>query len=140
MRLSEATVVISGLGLMGGSLALALAPVLDSWIKSIEAHALDLGLNGEPLPGTKVVEKRATRKWVGDAYEQLFVRGVPTDKMLTEPELLSPAQLEKRLGKKEFKEVAADLCPAVASGYTLARDTDAREAKRLGPTTDFDVL
>lgn len=122
------------------SKALTAFPMIEGWMKACEAYALTLGLSGDNVPGFKVVEKRATRRWVDTAEEQLRARGVAPADLYAEPEMRSPAQLEKQLKKKVFKEVAADLCPAVSSGYTLAPVEDAREPKRLSAHADFSVV
>jgi hypothetical protein len=65
-------------------------------------------------------------------------RGIPDVQLLEPGELRSPAQLEKHIGKKRFKEVAQDLCPSISSGVTLARLDDKRNAVQI--ESGFDAL
>lgn len=47
--------------------------LIDKWLDSIEAHAVECGLSGAPLPGTKIVRTSGRRMW---ADEKLVVEGL----------------------------------------------------------------
>ena len=64
-----------------------------------------------------------------------------------EPEILSPAQLEKRLGenaprgkKKEAGKVLEPLIEKVSSGYALVPESDDRPPAKRIEATAFDLL
>lgn len=97
---------------------------IELYIEKVREHALSILKRGETIDGWKLVEKRSTRKWL-DADKTLTAAkrkwGV---KAFTEPELLSPAQLEKVAGKDWVNERVSN----VSSGVTIARERDKREA------------
>ena len=102
--------------------ALAGADMLELWIGAIREHAfLSLKLGGT-VPGWKLVEKRASRKWNDAAKAATLAKKIKG--AFSEPELLSPAQFEK-LGATQ-KAFVAEHASAVSSGLTLARGTDSR--------------
>lgn len=96
------------------------AELLESWIDSVRVLAYDMLENNVKVPGFKLVAKRGTRQWVNDA--------APVDLLgdkAYESKLISVAQAEKIIGKKNFP---ADLAVSVSSGSTLAADSDPRPA------------
>lgn len=105
--------------------ALALADKMEAFISNVRAAAMDAAMRGEQILGHKLVQKVARRKWrdeaaVLDALPEAAARGV-----------LSPAQLEKALGKRSFAERAAHLVVQESSGLTLVADTDRRPAVEI---------
>ena len=89
--------------------------------------------NGVTVPGWKLVDKRATRKWAADDAEitaeitaeiAAEFGGIGTDK-LYKTELLSPAQMEKVL-KEYGLVIPALLLKTVSSGHTLVPESDKR--------------
>ncbi len=107
---------------------LAQADMLDDWIKELRNMAHVMLDNGVSVPGYKLVQKRATRQWVNEeiAKAAFSEMGIPMKEMLN-LELLSPAQMEKRL-KKSKLALPDDLVVAVSSGTTLASESDPRSA------------
>jgi hypothetical protein len=105
---------------------LANADILEDWIKDLRALAHQMLDSGAPVPGYKLVQKRATRQWVDDkkAADALTEMGLVAYK---EPEVLSPAQAEKELKKRKLA-LPDDLVVAVSSGTTLAPESDPRSA------------
>ena len=81
-----------------------------------------------PVPGYKLVAKRATRHWAdpATAKARLLDLGL-TETDVIKTELLSVAQSEKVL-KKHKIDLPSDMVVAVSSGSTLAVDTDPRPA------------
>jgi hypothetical protein len=113
------------------------APLVEARISALREFAYQRACAGETIPGFKLVDKRATRKWKDeDAAKKQFV-GVPG--ALTEPELRSPAQLEKLLGKKRFGHYT-DLVEKQSSGHTLVPDSDNRPSVATAQLTDFEVV
>lgn len=118
---------------------LDMVPVVEARIKAIRDHAYAEIAHGRPVPGYKLVAKRATRKWVDEeaAAKKLVVDlgGIAFEK----PVLKSPAQVEKAVGKKEFAQYAG-LASSVSSGYTLVNDSDPRPGVELLTEQDFTAI
>lgn len=106
--------------------------VIEAWCKGVKAFAYSEAVQGRMPAGYKLVPKRATRKWIdievaGKALSTKLNSNVLRD-LMTEPELKSPAQVEKIIGGKTGKEIVAELCVGVSSGDTLAPLDDSRQA------------
>ena len=99
---------------------------LEDYIKDLRALAFQMLENDRPVPGYKLVAKRATRQWASEEKAKQFLL-----KSLVEPykelEVISPAQAEKALKKIKI-ELPSDLVVSVSSGSTLAPDSDPRPA------------
>jgi hypothetical protein len=110
------------------SVYLAMADQLDGWVKEVRALAMQTLEAGIPVPGYKLVPKRAMRQWMdeGKALDAMCDLGLDV-KELTETKLLSPAQAEKVL-KKHKLALPDDHVVAVSSGNTLASEDDPRPA------------
>ena len=105
--------------------ALVMADRLEGWVKDVRALAQDLLENGAPIPGYKLVPKRATRQWVDELKAlEAFEGLVPAEELI---EMRSPAQVEKVL-KKHKVSMPPDLIVSVSSGNTLAPESDPRPA------------
>ena len=104
------------------------ADMLEQWITDLRALAHRILETGKPLPGYKLVAKRATRQWVDEdaALVAMLNDGIPEDELLTS-KIISPAQAEKVL-KKHGKQLPADQVVAVSTGSTLAPESDPRPA------------
>ena len=99
---------------------LAQAELLESWIDSVRVLAYDMLENNVKVPGFKLVAKRGTRQWVNNEAPVKLLG----DKAY-ESKLISVAQAEKIIGKKNFP---ADVAVSVSSGSTLAPEDDPRPA------------
>lgn len=99
---------------------LAQADQLESWIDSVRVLAYDMLENNVKVPGFKLVAKRGTRQWVNDEAPVKLLG----DKAY-ESKLISVAQAEKIIGKKNFP---SDVAVSVSSGSTLAPEDDPRPA------------
>jgi len=99
---------------------LAQAELLEAWIDSVRVLAYDMLENNVKVPGYKLVAKRGTRQWVNDEAPVKLLG----DKAY-ESKLISVAQAEKLVGKKNFP---SDLAVSVSSGSTLAAESDPRPA------------
>ena len=96
------------------------AELLESWIDSVRVLAYDMLENNVKVPGYKLVAKRGTRQWVNDDAPVKLLG----DKAY-ESKLISVAQAEKIIGKKNFP---SDVAVSVSSGSTLAAESDPRPA------------
>ena len=108
---------------------LELADMLESFAaaaRQLVQQKLEAGL---PVPGWKLVPKRATRKWTNDADALAALRavGAPESELM---EVRSVAQIEKVL-KKHKIALPADVVTSVSSGDTIAPESDPRPAKVL---------
>ena len=77
-------------------MALQSAALLKLWVDAIEDAALSYAMAGNALPGFKLIEKRATRKWIDEEQAVSWLNG---STMLDEDEfaprkLRSPKQVE----------------------------------------------
>lgn len=113
-------------------------PVIEDWIRGLRARVQRELEAGNDVPGWKMVLKRPTRKWIRaeNVIEWAEQHGYD-HKIWTEPELKSPAQVEKAVGKKN---VPADLYQLVSSGPTLAPANDPRPPLPVGPQDEFAAL
>jgi hypothetical protein len=113
------------------------ADLIDKWLAAVRAHALHLAESGQPVPGYKLVDKRATRKWrdEGAVPQHLSAMGLGPDDT-HDRKLRSPAAIEKLL-PKEKRAALADLVEKVSSGVNLVRDDDARPSRTASAIADF---
>lgn len=118
--------------------ALSMVPQVEARIKALQALAYGELCAGRPVPGYKLVEKRATRKWSDEAAVATLAEKLAINAFDPAP-LKSPAQLEKVVGKKAFADFAS-LAPAISSGYTVVPDSDKRPPVALIADTDFPAL
>jgi hypothetical protein len=107
---------------------LATADLIERWVTDLRELAHQILESGEPVPGYKLVSKRATRQWTNesDAYKTLLALGVDRSDLL-ETTMLSPAKVEKIL-KKSKLNLPEDIVVAVSSGTTIAPEGDSRSA------------
>jgi hypothetical protein len=95
---------------------------LEFWIAEIRAYAFQTLERGGRVDGYKLVPKRGTRKWMDYERARAQARLKFGYEAFSEPELLSPAQLDKL-----DPEWVAARCTNVSSGMTMVADTDERE-------------
>lgn len=105
------------------------ADLLEDWIKDLRGLAMQLLEKNLPVPGYKLVQKRAQRQWVDDAKATAVLHdmGVVRADLFGPEELRSPAQIEKVL-KKSKTALPAELVRSVSSGTTMAPESDPRPA------------
>lgn len=115
--------------------ALDARPAIRAWLTALDEFAYAEAMAGR-LPaevGYKLVEKRANRKWVDEdlAAAALQDSGLLSTQIYETPALKSPAQIEKLVGKKGFKEIEADYVTKESSGFTLVPVDDPRPPVRI---------
>ncbi len=96
------------------------ADQIEDFIKSVREMAFTMLENDVPVSGYKLVAKRGTRQWANEDDAIKFLG----DKAF-ESKLISVAQAEKLVGKKNFPQ---ELAVSVSSGNTLANEDDPRPA------------
>ena len=100
-------------------------------IKAVKARVYDELMNGEEVPGYKLVQGRAgNRKWSKSETEVLkkLQRQKIGKKMACTTKLMSPSALEKSLGKDVYEKATAGLVVRPEGSLTVAPESDKREA------------
>ena len=107
---------------------LGLADEAADWAKAVHVLGHQAAEEGAAIPGWKLVQKRATRKWTDERDAEKALRG-PGYRLkvsqICERRLRTPAKIAKILQKKPLP---ADVVDASSSGTTLAREDDKRPA------------
>jgi hypothetical protein len=102
------------------------ADMLEQWVTDVRALAHQILEAGKPVPGFKLVAKRATRQWADDeAFIKWANKKGLDEEQCMDKKLKSPAAMEKIVGKKELP---TELIVAVSSGSTLVEESDPRPA------------
>ena len=118
---------------------LAMEPLVSLWLKRVKDQAMTTLLNGGEIPGYKVVEgKMGNRKWTADfqVLEALKAAGYSQEDV-TKTELLSPAAMDKAIGKKKVAELLEQFIDRAPGAPTLAPETDKRPVyNRLAEAQD----
>jgi hypothetical protein len=124
------------------SKALAARPAVQAWLKGLDEFAYAEMEAGRQIPGWKLVDKRATRKWKDD--DDMKIRDTLLEAgcdPFAPSEYKSPTQIEK-LDKKAYALVEQYVVKE-SSGHTIAPETDKRPAVRPKAQEEFanvDVL
>ena len=95
------------------------ADIVLQFIDAVRAHGHDLALRGVTVPGWTLKPKRSMRSWANPVEVIDWARANRQMTTMTEPRLLTPAQLEK--ADKALYEKVADKAVAVSSGTNLVR-------------------
>lgn len=118
---------------------LRMKPLVELWLKRVDAQALTTLLDGGEIPGLKVVEgKQGNRKWTDELEVAATLGTLYTQEEYTETKLLSPAAMEKALGKKQVAELLDGMITRAPGKPIVVPDTDSRPA--YDRTADFDKL
>lgn len=119
--------------------AMELADKVNDWIKDVTSSINTCLTNGGTVPGYKLVEKRATRKWAIDdaaVRKYLHSHGLTEDQFAPRSIVTAPQaeKLLKPLGAKlESSKIKVE-----SSGYTVAPESDNRPA--VSTRRDLDDL
>lgn len=120
--------------------------VLDAWARSLNQAIYNEMMNGRVVPGVKLVAGKSNRKYVSDEQttaNALVEAGIPNESIWTEPELKSPAQIEKirppGMKAAMVKKIVEPLTHKPPGRITIADEDDARPAVDPGAAaiTDF---
>lgn len=107
---------------------LQMEPLVTLWLKRVKAQALNTLMDGGDVPGYKVVEgKLGNRKWVDEqeVLHRLKAYGY-TDEDITETKLLSPAAMDKAIGKKKVVELLDGFVDRSPGAPTVVPASDKR--------------
>ena len=120
---------------------LRMEPMVTLWLKKVKEQAMTTLMNGGELPGYKLVEGRlGIRKWTNDQTVLNLLKGAGyREEEVTETKVLSPAQMDKAIGKKRATELLDEYIDRAPGAPTIAPITDKRPAyDRLAEAqTDF---
>lgn len=125
---SIAPETVKGLAPEAVAKILQLEPMISAFLKKLREQALTDAMNGEEIPGFKIVEgKLGNRKWTDEiaVAKILDEAGIPLDTYTT-LELLSPAAMDKALGKKRAKELLENMIDRAPGSPTLVPLSDKR--------------
>ena len=119
--------------------ALTKGAQLVAWYEDLKEYALAKILDGGELSGWKAVEGRGTRAFINpdDVPKRLESIGQSSD-LAYERKVLSPAALEKLLGKKVFTDSFSDLVEKSKGKPALAPISDKRAAYVQGTSAAED--
>lgn len=112
--------------------ALKQARFVEGWCRSVFATAERLALEGQQVPGHKLVHGRASRDWARDeagVVAELVKVGLNANECF-ESKLVSVAQAEKKLGKK-FTELPETIVARTPGKLTLVTMDDKRDAVQV---------
>lgn len=119
---------------------LRMEPLISLWLKRVKEQAFTSLMNGEEVPGYKLVEgKLGNRKWTDETAVStaLIVAGYSVDEIF-ETKLLSPSAMDKALGKKKAAELLEGFIVIAPGQPTVVPETDKRPA--YNRADDFDCL
>lgn len=120
------------------------ASLVEAWFNSIRSYVRARIESGEEMTGWKLVDKRATRKWVNEDQAVEWA----TEKGVSEPyqkQVKTPAQMEAELKKllprgkkKTAKEMLENsgLVEAKSSGFNLVPASDPRPPAQITAAED----
>lgn len=109
---------------------LRMESLISLWLKRVKAQALTTLLDGGEIPGYKVVEgKLGNRKWTDELQvaEALKTAGYSREDY-TEVKLLSPAGMDKAIGKKKVEELLTTYIDRAPGSPTVVPESDKRPA------------
>ncbi|MBR2660995.1 MAG: DUF2800 domain-containing protein [Clostridia bacterium] len=102
---------------------------LVSWATGVKEYALQAALDGRRFEGWKLVEGKSVRKFTDDACVAARVEAAGIDPY--ERKMLGLTALEKKLGKKDFQNLLADLVVRSQGKPTLVPVSDKRVEMNL---------
>lgn len=113
------------------SLLIELAPQIKAWLQELHDAAKRDAEIGLEVPRWKLAEGRRQKRAYKDTAvykaEMILIRELGPRKAYAEPELLSPAQAEKALGRKRYKE---SLARYVKEGERIPQLVPAEDGRR----------
>lgn len=121
------------------SRVLQAADIVETWLAAVRKHAFERACKGEQIAGMKLVQKVGNRRWLSETEAAAAITARGANPYVQE--LISPAQVEKLLGKKASAFVAA-LTERPVTGIALVPEKDKRpalESAQAFPFLDLDA-
>ena len=112
-------------------------PLIEAWLSAVENLAKERIANGNGFAGYKLVEGRANRKWADETIAAERLSKYTKEDIFTR-KLITPAQAEKILGKKDKTKIE-DLIIKPRGSPTLAKESDPRPEIKA-TITDFEPV
>ena len=111
------------------------APMLEEWLKSVRMRARELADRGRNVPGYKLVQTLANRRWTdeGAAFKMLNETLPEGVSPYAAPVLISPSKAEKAIKGKAGKDAVAPHTERTVTGTALVPLSDSRPAFVPGP-------
>jgi hypothetical protein len=82
-------------------------PAVKAWMATVEEYALEQAQKGIELPGFTLGTTRSSRVWIDEEQVKTKLQNQDIDHIAPRA-LLSPTQMEKLLGKKQFASLLAN--------------------------------
>jgi hypothetical protein len=119
---------------------LAMEAQITLWLEKVKAQAMTTLLDGGEVPGFKVVEgKQGNRKWTDEMrVAETLVRYGYHQEDFTETKLLSPAAMDKSIGKKKVAELLDGMIDRSPGAPTIVPASDKRP--NYNKADDFEKL
>jgi hypothetical protein len=111
------------------------ADMMIEWGQAVKDTAHRHLEEGGSIDGWKLVQKRATRRWIDEGAADRFMQeaGVPPEQRSVNT-VISPAEAEKVLKRLKAGEIPDSLVSKISSGTTLATADDKRPAVETSVT------
>lgn len=114
------------------SYILSIAPQVREFLERLHESAMRDAERGEPVPGFKIVDGRRPNRYFAEnkrhMAEQILVSEIGR-RAYTEPQLISPTQAEKVMGKPRYREVLSRFVDQGPPGPILVPESDTRPAR-----------
>lgn len=116
--------------------------MIERWFDAIEEHVQQRLEVGGEFPGFKLIEKRATRRWVDEEKMLAWARQLGlTDEDLYKTKLQSPYGVEQALKRhypdhKERPALPEDLVFEKSSGYNVVEESHPKPAAQVVDATE----
>ena len=123
-----------------GGEVLAVIPIIKEWVSAAEQTALDYAMRGKEIPGYTLTRSKG-RRVITDAdglARWLSERGYEESKYMKPRELVSLSEIEKMVGKKQFKEDCAQYLTMSEGKPRLATADEVKDI--YNPINDFENL
>jgi hypothetical protein len=123
--------------------SLALVDLVEGWAKSVRQFVYNEASHGRTIPGYKLVEKRAIRKWIDEHTAEIELQklGLGESDLYEPRSIRSPAQIEKNFKGAKGKQKIAHLIKAESSGLKLVAESEPGEAVSVKTAQDeFGVI
>lgn len=101
--------------------------LIEGWLKAVESHAMGTLSSGGSIDGYKLVAGRSLRAWSNFDDVESRLSDELGEKLYTK-KLITVAQAEKAIGKKEFSNLCGDLVVKPEGKPTLVPESDKRPA------------
>lgn len=118
------------------ALALEWQDAIESWFEAVKDRVRDMLQSGQDVPGYKLVDGRSNRKWASEDAVIAEFGDILAGDQLYERKLLSPAKLEKIVGKGKVDHLTI----RGEAPKAIAKDTDPRPVAKTSAAEDFAAI